>query len=210
VCNGGVIGAGNQTSLCAGIIAGGGFVSNSEVVVSRPLNPNTTYYWRVTAGNAFGKSAPSKTFSFRTGGTAVTGVAGPSIITTGSVSSAQNFYSLLSSIGTWQNASGAIVSPKTVKQEVVYTDENNQRIFPRLGSQSLFNYFQNAVIGTNDDRPGAPLPACTQSNVNSVVGGFRCCKDRGNTYSWYVSWSGTPEQCAAITAGGSSTGTTVQ
>lgn len=197
-----------NSPLCGAITVGGGGVT-SGVTISKSLNPNTTYYWRVIAGNAFGKSEPSKTFSFKTGGKSVTGIAGPSVITTGVVSSAQNFYSLLSTVATWQNAAGAVVSPKTIKQEVVYTDENNQRVYPKVGSQALFNYLQSSVIGPGTDQPGSPLPACGSSNVNQVSGGFRCCKD-GNSYSWFTNWTGTAEQCAAISAGGSSVGTSVQ
>jgi hypothetical protein len=50
VCNGGVIGAGNQTSLCAGIIAGGGFGNTSGTIIgTRPVlswtpSLGATYY----------------------------------------------------------------------------------------------------------------------------------------------------------------------
>ena len=60
-------------------------VADTSLQLSRPLDPNTTYYWHVSAINAGGLSSFTPTRSFKTGG-AVTFPATPSAVSPASLS----------------------------------------------------------------------------------------------------------------------------
>lgn len=197
--NGTICQPGSCTAGCA-ISAGGSGTGGVGSSAGAVLNTNTTYYWRVKAGNAFGQSGWSNVFNFKTAATATSGVSAtsksPAIVGSGSASSVDNFYSLLASFGTWTNASGSVVTPKSVSQVLIYQDENGQRVYPRVNPSFLINYFENIVKGGT----AATFPACGSGSVNTTYQGFRCCKD-GSNYSWFTGWTGTASQCAGATVG---------
>lgn len=68
---------------CTGIATGGDIGANTAV--DSMLSPNTTYYWRVKAGNAFGQSSWSNTFNFKTAAPSTIVSAKPGSVSSGAV-----------------------------------------------------------------------------------------------------------------------------
>jgi len=182
---------------CGAITAGG----NGGSVSGDILSSNTTYYWRVLAGNAYGKSAYSQTFTFKTA--AATAVVGnkPSIITDGKV--AEDVYSLIATLGSWINKSGNKVNPKSATK--AWVDENGQVIYPVIASDNAFKIV-DALIGSRSDSGGSSgekyLRPCGTS-VGTFPGG-----PPGNTFpsgSYTCTCNNGTVTCAAAAVTASST-----
>lgn len=165
---------------------------------TQELQSNATYYWRVDAANAYGKSAYSRIFSFKTGAAAVGAKA--QVISDGSVS--EDIYSLIATLGKWTDKLGRMVNPKSITK--AWVDENDQRVFPDVGPENAVKFIDaliSARSGGSGNSGGRALPACGKGNYNTVSSGFTCCTD-----GWVWQYTGTAAQCSGATTAVGSVG----
>ncbi len=164
-----------------------------KVEDSVALKASTTYYWRVLAANAYGKSAYSQIFSFKTGVAAVG--AKTAIVSDGSVS--EDIYSLIATLGKWTDKAGRMVNPKSVTK--AWVDENDQRVYPVVGPENAVNFISSLVSsrnGATGDSASRQLPACGPSNYNTTSQGFTCCST-----GWVWLYTGSASVCSGSGGG---------
>ncbi len=186
------------------VVTGGG----TGVPTGDILSPDTTYYWRVLAGNAYGKSAYSQVFNFKTGA-AVVGTK-PSIISDGNIF--EDVYSLVATLGKWTDKSGKLVNPKSVTK--AWVDENNQRVYPVVGSENAANFINSLILsrGGGSGPAGVAIPCGSLAHgSNGIVNGsaVQCCETNigGGIYAWNLQ---PANSCNAISTADNASATQTQ
>lgn len=132
-------------------------VADTSLQLSRPLNPDTTYYWHVSAVNAGGSSSFTPTRSFKTGG-AVSFPATPATISPSSLATGVTLNALFS----WQ--------PSQYAQDYQLQVASNYQVYTAGDSVGMF-LPQNVLFDT----------IVTDTSVRFAVE-----LDSNMTYFWHV------------------------